>query len=106
VKPYTDLAAKKLEDERRAQELKDHVFSLATSAKYEETQIRAAEAWLDRYEGKAVQRNFNVNVSEVSGLGDHELDHEIARLAAGQRETGPVVEGETPKRLPPELADL
>jgi hypothetical protein len=106
MQPYTDKAAKKLENERRAQELKDHLYTLATTAKYEDTQIRAVEAWLDREEGKAVQRNVNVNISEVSGLGDNELDTEIARLAGGAGAAGPVIEGETPKRLPPELADF
>lgn len=90
---------RRAEEERRVRDLKDHLYRLAMSASSEEIQIRATEAWLDRQEGKPVQRNVNVNVNDVSGLGDHELESEIARLAGGPRAVGSSAAGKQAPRL-------
>lgn len=90
---------KQIEDDRRKQDLKDHLYRLAMSAASEDIQIRATEAWLDRQEGRPVQRNVNVTINDVSGLGDHELESEIARLAGGPRAVSPVIAGKSAPRL-------
>lgn len=48
--------------------------------KYPTATIRAAEAMLDRLEGKPVQRNVNTN-DDVTGLTDEEVEERIARLS-------------------------
>lgn len=82
---------RKLINEERAQELKDHLYSIATTARHEITQVRAAEAWLNRHEGMPVARNLNINVDDVANLSDTDLDAEITRRI---NSAGQAVEGE------------
>lgn len=93
-------------DAERAQALKDHLFTLATSAERQDTQVRAAEAWLNRQEGMPVARNVNLNLNEVSRLTDADLDAEISRLAPGAGDTGSDVAGEASSGLPAGSGDL
>jgi len=48
--------AKRARDEKRAQKLKDALFTLATGAEREETRVRACEAWLNRHEGMPIAK--------------------------------------------------
>jgi len=64
----------------RAEFLKDHLFALATGAENELTQLRASEAWLDRHEGKPIQRVINATVDDITKLDDVAIADEIARL--------------------------
>ena len=69
----------------KAQALKDHLYRLATEAEKEETQVRAAEAWLNRIEGTPVQRNINVSADDLSALDDAALDARADAIEAELR---------------------
>ena len=64
----------------KAQALKDHLYKLATEAEREETQVRAAEAWLNRHEGSPVARTVNYNSTDVTALDDRALADRRAEL--------------------------
>ena len=64
----------------KAQALKDHLYKLATRAEREETQVRAAEAWLNRHEGSPVARTVNYNSTDVTALDDRALADRRAEL--------------------------
>jgi hypothetical protein len=65
--------------------LKEHLYWLALNAEREETQVRAAQAALDRFEGAPVARNINATADDISQLDDDAL---VARQAELERELG------------------
>lgn len=79
--------AKAERDAERAQELKDHLHKLATTAQSERTQVAATEAWLNRHEGMPVS-NVNLKAHVQRSIQDLS-DEELAALAgAGERQGG------------------
>jgi hypothetical protein len=66
--------------EERLALLRDRIWTLAFEADRQETQLAAANAYLDREEGKAIARTVTTTVDDVSQLTDLELAAEIARL--------------------------
>lgn len=62
--------------------LRDKIFELALTAEREETQLAAANAYLNREEGTPVQRVVTASVTDPSLLTDAEL---AAIAAAGSR---------------------
>lgn len=65
----------------RSERLRNHLYTLGLTAARQETQVAAAVAYLDRTEGKPVQRNVNLNTGDPSQLTDADL----AAIAAGGR---------------------
>jgi hypothetical protein len=84
--------------EDRLAMLRDHIWNLAMTAQREETQLAAANAYLDREEGKPIARTVTATVDDVSQLSDLELAAEIARLdrelAAAKTRSGEAPAGE------------
>ena len=97
-----DMRARNAERNAR---LKDHLFNLAISAENEHAQIAAAQAWLDRDEGKPISRSVTATVDDVSQLSDLELAAEIARLkrelGEGAPGAGEAAAGEQASGVPP-----
>jgi hypothetical protein len=62
--------------------LRDKIFELALSAEREETQLAAANSYLNREEGTPVQRVVTASVTDPSQLTDDEL---AAIDASGRR---------------------
>jgi hypothetical protein len=62
--------------------LRDKIFELALSAEREETQLAAANSYLNREEGTPVQRVVTASVTDPSQLTDDEL---AAIAASGRR---------------------
>lgn len=79
VQPMSNDAEIKRQAAERIQRLKDHIYTLATSAQREETQLAAAIAFLNREVGMPVARNLVANVGDPNNLTDAEL----AAIAAG-----------------------
>jgi hypothetical protein len=73
-------AAKRAQAEERAEQLRDHIYGLALGAEREETQLTASVAWLDRHEGKPVQRVVARAADSLSEMSDEALRDELARL--------------------------
>lgn len=73
---------------QRLKALKEMLFHLAMNSEQEMTRVRAIEAYLDRSEGKAVQRNVITTTGDVSQLDDATL----ARIALGLAEDEPETE--------------
>ena len=90
------------ERQARAQLLVDNLFNMAASKRYDPlTRIKATEAFLNREIGMPVARNLNLNMDDVSGLTDEQLNARIAELerrALAAGETAPTIAGsaETP----------
>ncbi len=63
----------KAKAEQRGELVREHLFNLALGAARQETQVAAAVAYLDRTEGKPVQRNVNLNTGDPSQLSDADL---------------------------------
>jgi hypothetical protein len=57
----------------RLDHLRDKIYELALSAEREETQLAAANSYLNREEGTPVQRVVTANVTDPSQLTDDEL---------------------------------
>ena len=97
-----DIKARNAE---RNERLKDHLYTLATTAQNEHAQIAAAQAWLDRDEGKPISRSVTATVDDVSQLSDLELAAEIARLKRELGEDAPrageAAAGEQVSDVPP-----
>jgi hypothetical protein len=91
--------------EDRLAMLRDHIWNLAMTAQREETQLAAANAYLDREEGKPIARTVTATVDDVSQLSDLELAAEIARLdrelAAAKTRGSEAPAGEPPGAVPP-----
>lgn len=68
------------EKARRIQALKDHLYSLATTAEKQEVQVRAAEAWLNREIGTPVATNVTLNVDDIESVSTEDLRRELAEL--------------------------
>jgi hypothetical protein len=57
----------------RLDHLRDKIYELALSAEREETQLAAANAYLNREEGTPVQRVVTASVTDPSQLTDEDL---------------------------------
>jgi hypothetical protein len=57
----------------RLDHLRDKIYELALSAEREETQLAAANAYLNREEGTPVQRVVTASVTDPSQMTDEEL---------------------------------
>jgi hypothetical protein len=66
----------------RLDHLRDKIYELALSAEREETQLAAANSYLNREEGTPVQRVVTASVTDPSQLTDDEL---AAIAASGRR---------------------
>jgi hypothetical protein len=91
----------KARNAKRNAELKDHLYDLALHAEKQETQLAAANAWLNRDEGQPVARSINATVDDLSKLTDAELDAKLrAELAAAGVATPSGEEAQAPSREP------
>lgn len=109
--PGDPLAGKRLEPDAKAEreariaKLRDHLFWLATNADRQETQLAAANAYLDREEGKPIARTVTATVDDVSKLSDLELTAELARtereIAQAAARNGEAAPGEQASGVPP-----
>jgi hypothetical protein len=66
----------------RLDHLRDKIYELALSAEREETQLAAANSYLNREEGTPVQRVVTASVTDPSQLTDEDL---AAIAASGRR---------------------
>jgi hypothetical protein len=84
---------------QRTEQLEDLLFSLATSAEREETQVSAATKLHAIYNGQPVARNLNVQADDISQLSDDELRAELARAGgeASADAAGTAAPGMSPK---------
>lgn len=57
----------------RRQRLMDELERIAFTAESQETQLAAAVAWLDRFEGKPVTRSISAAPGDLVALDDLEL---------------------------------
>lgn len=64
----------------RIEALKDHLYLLATTAEKQDTQVRAAEAYLNRVEGTPIARSVVATVDDPTQLADDRLESRIADL--------------------------
>lgn len=107
--PAVRMAVAEREALRRdqAEIVKDEMFRIATAGVREADRVNAGAAFLDRIEGKPVQRNVNLH-GELSDLTDDELVEERARLAArvdpGNRDHAGAIPAESPAR-PADVGD-
>lgn len=69
--------------EQRLRLLRDKIFTLALTAEREETQLAAANSYLNREEGTPVQRVVTASVTDPSQLTDAELAAIAAAGSAG-----------------------
>lgn len=82
---HSDVEQTRQAKAAKAETLKNHLYTLATTAEREDTQVRAAEAWLNREEGMPVARNITVATDDLSQLDDDALARRQAELEARLR---------------------
>lgn len=78
----------------RRQRLMDELVRIAFTAESQETQVAAAVAWLDRFEGKPVTHSISATPGDQVALDDLEL------AAIASPRSAP------PRASPPDTADL
>jgi hypothetical protein len=73
-------------EKEKAEFARAHIFGLITAGTHEMTQLRAAEAFLNRVEGMPVARNITATTDDLSVLNDTALDKRRAELERAIRE--------------------
>lgn len=74
---------------QQRQRLMDDLEHLSFTAEREETQLAAAVAWLDRFEGKPVARLVTTGSDALTALDDAALAAAVADLAGQSRDPSP-----------------
>ena len=82
IQAMSNDADVKARAQQRIEALKDHLFSLATGAQREETQLAAAVAYLNREQGMPIARTVTATVADPNSLTDADLAAIIARGSA------------------------
>lgn len=75
-------AEKRARDEVRAEELRDHLYTLATKAERQETQLSAAVAFLNRVEGMPVAKQQVEIKRPIEEMTEAELASAIELIRA------------------------
>lgn len=88
---------------QRTEQLEDLLFTLATSAEREETQVSAATKLHAIYNGQPVARNLNVQADDISQLTDDELRAELARAGGASSAPG---QGDDTAGMPTKLSGV